>query len=487
MNENKTFIKLFWSYVMVIMIPVMVLGFVTTGILLTDTGKLNILSFGSLAGNARYITLFFLVLVLAVALMSIAVAYIQVKKMKRVILAVFNDRKGLEDSLSEQLESAKERILSNLLHNVRPKELTCETLLGKCGIVFLQKYFAVMTISDTQSDDGEIYSSAQENVWSRLNATVKSLLNEMGMSCEAVRTGSNSYSFVVNCSEYGFAQKLRALPEKIMSGYNIFITAGVGEEMDSLERLYVSYENSVSSLRFALNERFGEAVLYSDIKHFENEKIYYTVEKEKQLIRSIKIGSVNMLTQLLDEIYCVNFKERHIPHHMLKRLIFSVSLTVYKALDEVYENDMGKHEKYARVCQNLFRNDNHEECFSILREICISVCEDVGRKSGEDEVKGRIVEYVAKNYIDSSLSLEALAEHMDISYHYLSRIFKEYLGTNFVSYLTLVRLEKAKELLIGTDDTIETVAKKTGFVGSNSLIRAFKKYYDITPGKYRRS
>ena len=79
-----------------------------------------------------------------------------------------------------------------------------------------------------------------------------------------------------------------------------------------------------------------------------------------------------------------------------------------------------------------------------------------------------------------------LAEHLGISYHYLSRMFKVYLGTNFTSYITAVRLEKAKQLLKESDATIEEIAERTGFYGSNSLIRAFKKYYDITPGKYRK-
>ena len=138
------------------------------------------------------------------------------------------------------------------------------------------------------------------------------------------------------------------------------------------------------------------------------------------------------------------------------------------------------------MCQELFRNENIEEAFATLREICLSICTDVGEESGEEAVKKQIEDYISKNYSDVSLSLDVLAEHLGISYYYLSRLFKEYIGTNFVSYLTLVRLEKAKELLKSTNDTIEQIAEKSGFLGSNSLIRAFKKYYNTTPGKFRK-
>ena len=441
---------------------------------------------GGLAGNVGYITLIFLMLMLITVFISVFLAYLHMQKMKKMILGVFNESKGLEDSLSEQLENAKERILSNLLHNIRTEAISGADSMSKYGISFAKKYFAVMTVSDTQTDNSEVFSSVEESAWTELNNIVKLKLAEMSMTCEMVRTGTNSYSYILNYDTSGATAGLKVLPAEILKGYSISINIGIGDETESPEKLYTSYEGSVSALRFGLNERPGEAVFYEEIHSLENAKIYYTVEKEKQLIRSIKMGAQSNVTEILDEIHTVNFKERHIPHGMLKRLIFNISLTVYKVLDEAYELDIEKHEKYGRVCQNLFRNDNSEECFAILREICVSLCDDIGKQSGEDAIKDQIVDYIAENYIDDSLSLEVLAEHLEISYHYLSRLFKEYLGTNFVSYLTLVRLEKAKELLKTTDHTIETIAEKTGFVGSNSLIRAFKKYYDITPGKFRK-
>ncbi|MBQ7901023.1 MAG: helix-turn-helix transcriptional regulator [Clostridia bacterium] len=442
---------------------------------------------GGLAGNVRYITLIFVLLMLLTVFVSVILAFWHMQKMKTMILGIFNESKGLEDSLSEQLENAKERILSNLLHNIRTDAINSVETMAKYGINFSKKYFAVMTVSDTQADNSEIYSSVEESAWGELNNIVKTRIAEMHMNCEMVRTGSNSYSYILNFDGQNSTAVLKALPAEIMKSYNIAINMGIGAETENIDKLYSSYEGSISALRFGLNERPGEAVFYEEIHSLENEKIYYTGEKEKQLIRNIKMGMHSNVGEILDEIYRVNFKERHISHSMLKRLIFNMSLTVYKVLDEAYEPDVEKHEKYGRVCQNLFRNDNVEECFAILREICLSLCNDIGQQSGDDAIKCQIVDYIADHYSDDSLSLEVLAEHMEISYHYLSRLFKEYLGTNFVSYLTLVRLEKAKELLKNTDETIENVAAKTGFVGSNSLIRAFKKYYDITPGKFRKS
>lgn len=445
------------------------------------------MSNGGLEGNVGHITIIFMLLMLIMVGVSVYLAYLHMQKMKKIILGVFDESKGLEDSLSEQLESAKERILSNLLYSIRTEAVSGIDSMSKYGICFSKEYFSVMTISDTQNGSTDIFSSVEETAWSQLNNIVKSKIAEINMYCEMVRTGTNTYSYILNYSTSGDTEKLAGLPAQIMNEYGIAINIGIGIETSTTEKLYLSYEGSVSALRYGLNEKPGDAVFFEEIHNIENEKIYYTVEKEKQLIRSVKMGIPSDAESILDEIYTVNFKERHITHSILKRLIFNLALTVYKILDESYELDIEKHEKYGRVCLNLFRNNDSEECFEILREIYISLCNDIGKQSGEDALKDRIVKYIDNNYSNCNLSLELLADHMEISYHYLSRLFKEFMGTNFVSYLTLIRLEKAKELLKSTDFTIEAIAEKTGFLGSNSLIRAFKKYYDITPGKYRKN
>ena len=56
---------------------------------------------------------------------------------------------------------------------------------------------------------------------------------------------------------------------------------------------------------------------------------------------------------------------------------------------------------------------------------------------------------------------------------------------NFASYLAGLRLEYSTQLLKTSQLSIEQVAQQAGFLQSGSFIRAFKKYYNVTPGKYR--
>ncbi|MCU6708700.1 helix-turn-helix domain-containing protein [Paenibacillus sp. J5C_2022] len=90
-----------------------------------------------------------------------------------------------------------------------------------------------------------------------------------------------------------------------------------------------------------------------------------------------------------------------------------------------------------------------------------------------------------EEHLAMSLSLSEVAEHVGISPGYLSQLFKELTGTNFVDYVTGLRLEKASELVVGTGLTIEQIAQQVGYNSPTYFIKKFKGSYGVTPKVYR--
>ena len=82
-------------------------------------------------------------------------------------------------------------------------------------------------------------------------------------------------------------------------------------------------------------------------------------------------------------------------------------------------------------------------------------------------------------------TLEEVASAVGISAGYLSTIFKKELGVSFFDFMLELRLDEAKRILTETNDTLELVAKKSGFANKRTLLRCFKKAYGETPGAYR--
>ncbi len=93
--------------------------------------------------------------------------------------------------------------------------------------------------------------------------------------------------------------------------------------------------------------------------------------------------------------------------------------------------------------------------------------------------------YVQKNY-DKDLNLEFLSSLFYLNRSYLSHLFKEKTGQNFVDYLNDIRIEKAKELLNETDKKMYSIAKAVGYDNIKYFFRVFKRKTGITPEQYRK-
>ena len=74
---------------------------------------------------------------------------------------------------------------------------------------------------------------------------------------------------------------------------------------------------------------------------------------------------------------------------------------------------------------------------------------------------------------------------MNISSTYITNGFKKFEGMSFYEYLTQLRMNEAGRLLLKTNKKIYEVADDVGYTSSQSFIRAFKKYYGLTPDKFR--
>lgn len=75
----------------------------------------------------------------------------------------------------------------------------------------------------------------------------------------------------------------------------------------------------------------------------------------------------------------------------------------------------------------------------------------------------------------------ALSQKYYINHIYLSRLFKAETGENFSSYLTRIRMEKAKELILKDTFKVKEVAEMVGFKNPYYFTKTFKKYYESAP------
>lgn len=95
------------------------------------------------------------------------------------------------------------------------------------------------------------------------------------------------------------------------------------------------------------------------------------------------------------------------------------------------------------------------------------------------------VEYIHKHY-GESIIIEDVSVRFGISRSKYCLLFKQIMGTTFHKYLSNLRCEKATQLLVENEMTLEEIAESTGFTDVSCLYRNFMSRYGVSPGKYRK-
>lgn len=138
-------------------------------------------------------------------------------------------------------------------------------------------------------------------------------------------------------------------------------------------------------------------------------------------------------------------------------------------------------------CQSL------DDLNNLLQRLCDTIMtaetahDDPAADEKGDPVIDQVVSYMRDHYTVPDLSISAIAEAFEMPMTRLSLAFKEVMRMTPLEYLTLLRVERSKELLSATDMSIKDLAASVGYYDSSSFIRRFKQMTGVTPLQYRRS
>ncbi|QTH42407.1 response regulator [Cohnella sp. LGH] len=101
-----------------------------------------------------------------------------------------------------------------------------------------------------------------------------------------------------------------------------------------------------------------------------------------------------------------------------------------------------------------------------------------------ERVVHKIKAYIRENYAQD-ISLHLLAERLYLSKNYISAVFKQKTGVNFLEYLTNVRMEQAKLRLERTEKGVHQIAEEVGYKNTSHFGKVFKQTVGVTPAEYR--
>lgn len=281
------------------------------------------------------------------------------------------------------------------------------------------------------------------------------------------------------------AQAQRFLQEwERVTGKPLVVAVDGGEGEESLHGIYKKLRKVMETTFFT---GYQQVLRSDDQNEWRDMDPFLTLTEQRDWVYMLDEGrSDDIKTWLYEQFY--NIEAPYPDPGLLRTRLTSILAQVRRFMIRKGITDDKNERKYKKIFDTILYSP---VLYRIVQEFILFVNEllqsIVEVKQG---AKGNVVEeaiaYIEEHYHDSELSLKSAASHVSRNPSYLSHTLSTKYGQSFREVVNSIRIQKAKEMLTGTKETIQNIALATGFTNANYFSRVFKEVSGETPGEYRK-
>ncbi|WP_198543899.1 helix-turn-helix domain-containing protein [Petroclostridium xylanilyticum] len=408
---------------------------------------------------------------------------------------VIDKNKNMETIIQNAKPIIKEKLFTNLIMGKidNPQEI-CEKL-DFLNINFsLTNFIVVVMQIDGYSEFRNKFNEKDRNLYKikLTNMVEKIISNRQKGIC--VEIESDKVAAIINFTDNTTLMQAKEellviaanIKDEVEKHFPFTITLGVGRMYKDIINIKLSYNEAVNALKYKLYQGKNEIIDIDDIEPQSKELYYYDSEKEKLLINNLKVGQQREVEILIDELFQEILDNRNVSYTYVQQVFIRIISSIVELIinlgmtvDEVFGSGYNLYEQ-------LSGKETIEDIKIWLSEICHITVNTINKVNLTKSQKNaeKILEYVNEN-LSRDISINDIADWIGFSTAYVSKIFKENIGKNYIDYLNGSRIEKAKQLLKNTQLPVKEVGFRVGFNNIQTFMRTFKKYEGITPGQYR--
>ncbi|RTE10822.1 AraC family transcriptional regulator [Paenibacillus whitsoniae] len=402
----------------------------------------------------------------------------------------------LQTDFNQSVPARRQSLLRSVLngivnHNQEVKRAMEKLQIGSAGDQFVVCVLKIDGFHDVSRKydmvDLSLFKFAIQNISQEIVGNTFKL--------EIIENGYDSIDFVFNLGSdsdnvEAHTGVLRSLFADIQSNIRSFlkmtVTIGIGPVAHSMEQLRDSRDSAYQTVLYRLIFGTNSILSFDDLIAVESREYEYPDSLEKQIMTSLKAGDMETLKEYTSEFFAemMAFTYDVIIHSLIQLLIMTIRVAKSMSSFEQPDNSLEIH-----TCQQeLLRLDTLEQMEVWYINLCQMIVKlrDQEFKSKNSKTVAAMVEYMKENYLDYNLSVDRMSQFVGLSTNYMRRLFKEEMSLSVSEYLTALRLEKAKELLVITDDPARKIGENVGFENTNYFYVLFKKHVGMTPDHYRR-
>ena len=390
-----------------------------------------------------------------------------------------NINQNLENKISSLKVYQRKKKIKDFLIGI--SEHADISLLEKESEIFKVEKYRVMIM--------EIYDiESIENIFDKFNMSKDLILKYFSeeVKCEIIDIDYKSIAFIMEdiLTTEELKEVLKCLVIHIERNFGLKFTVAVTDIYNEINIMPKAYRaaKKVLDYKYVFKQ---ESVIFQEMINKNNfDKYYYPIELETKLIsRTLGFNEASakkVIDEIFDEKNSGSMDKKYVKDFGI--LLYNTMGRIFIQLKDIDENIDIKDFKINEILKASNAIELKEIFLSKILRICKLV--KIDEEYDLERIKIQIERYLEDNYM-FDISLENLADYLGYSFKYASVLFKKVLGDNFKNYISIYRIEKAKEIMRENKDLrIKDLAKLIGYNSSNTFIRIFKQYEGVSPGKY---
>lgn len=415
----------------------------------------------------------------------------------RMITETIDENRRIFHLLDRQKGVLQSNYISYLLKGRPTGDIADSGDQGYGKVEFASDEFAVALLSIEEF--GGYYEDGAEAADEKKTELIRGILrkvseepNEAGRRCHIVEM-DDMFACLINFNgadpagaQYDLERYIGKLHDIVLTAFHIITTISVSEIHHTRQGIPAAYKEALKAMQYKLIAGCGRIIFHSSVnatqKHYE-----YPIETELRLINAIKSGDRQKADTIISGVFDTNFNTGNASIYIAKCLIFDITGTLMKAINDIGFVMEGEFPFMPDPAQFLTDCRTIDEMKGRLAGVIEAICGRVekNKKSHNIALIREIMQYIDRSFTDYNMNIALIAAKYNSNPAYLSRLFKEQTGQNLHDYINIVRLENAKRHMRDSNSSIGRIAVEVGFYNSNAFIRAFKKYEGITPGQYK--
>lgn len=285
--------------------------------------------------------------------------------------------------------------------------------------------------------------------------------------------------------------------EEIMKNYStIAYFVGIGQPVARLRELEESFREAERALAARFTMELNRIISVEDIRMAQNvdtlDDIEITsfgeIEKTRTMLEKfLNNGAEDEIDEFVD-VYINELPEENLKSVLMRQYIIMDAYIVMMSFCEKIEGIEGEMQAQAEELKNSMKTiQTLEEIKNYIRMLLKKI---IGVR---DTISGRrysdIIEIakdqIRKTYMSDEISLNTIAAEVGMSPSYFSSIFSKEMGKTFVEYLTEIRMDRAKELLMCSSMKTSEIGYEVGYKDPHYFSYIFKKTQNCTPKEFR--